>query len=38
MSGGGGSGFEWVLLAVGGVLTLGPLIFFVVVIRRSDDT
>lgn len=29
---------EWVLLAVGGVLTLGLLVFFVVVLRGKDDS
>ena len=31
------SGFEWVLLAMGGVLTLVLLGFFVFVLTRKDD-
>ncbi len=34
---GSSSGFEWVLLAVGAVLTLVVLGFFVFVLTRKDD-
>jgi hypothetical protein len=34
---GSSSGFEWILLAVGGVLTLVLLGFFVFVLTRKDD-
>jgi len=34
---GSSSGFEWVLLAVGGVLTLVVFGFFVFVLTRKDD-
>lgn len=30
------AGFEWVLLAAGGVLTIGLVIFFIVVLRSGD--
>ncbi len=33
----GGSGFEWVLLGMGGVLTLVIAGFFLFVLTRKDD-
>ncbi len=30
------SGYEWILLAVGGAMTLGLVVFFVIVLRQRD--
>ena len=36
MTGAGTRGFEWVLLAVGGLLTVGLVVFFAVVLARKE--
>lgn len=37
MTGPGGPAIEWILLAVGGVLTLALVGFFVFVLTRKDE-
>ncbi len=36
MTGEGGAGFEWVLLAAGALLTVALVVFFAVVLRKSN--